>query len=333
MNRRNLLRTAGVFGGMGAALMVLALLSLGLGAVYIAPQDQWAALTAGAVDETTRNILLLVRWPRVAGAALTGAALAVAGCLMQRVMGNPLAGPNILGVNSGAGLCVLALAAFLPQASQWAPAAAFAGALTASLGVYALSARFGAGRTTLILAGVAISGILGAATDALLTLYPRVQAGRVDFLIGGFSGLNWERVLPCVLPVAGGILLSAVLGYDLNVLSLGEDSARSLGMRVGLLRFVFILLAAVLAGCAVSLSGLVGFVGLITPHVVRFLIGHDARLQIPLCALSGAVFTLGCDLLARLAFAPYELPVGIVMSALGGPFFLWLLFRRREKRL
>lgn len=114
------------------------------------------------------------------------------------------------------------------------------------------------------------------------------------------------------------------------MLSLGDETARSLGMRTGLMRFVFLMLAALLAGSAVSLAGLVGFVGLVTPHAVRFLVGPDARYQLPLCALAGAAFALACDLVARLLFAPYELPVGIVMSALGGPFFLWLLLKRRE---
>jgi len=332
MNKMRPLRMVGVFVGMGAALFALALLSLGLGAVPISPGEQWAVLTGRGADETVRSILLLVRWPRVAGAAMTGAALAVAGCLLQRVMGNPLAGPNILGVNAGSGLCVLALAAFFPQLAALAPAAAFIGALAAALGVYGLASRFGAGRVTLVLAGVAISSILGALTDTLLTLYPQVQAGRVDFMIGGFSSLSWERILPCIVPVLGGILVAWVLSYDLNVLTLGEETAHTLGMRVKLLRFVFVLLAALLAGCAVSMAGLMGFVGLITPHAVRFLTGSDARRQIPLCALTGAAFALACDLISRLLFAPYELPVGIVMSALGGPFFLWLLFRRREAR-
>ena len=332
MNKRAPLHTTGVFVGMGAALLVLALLSLSLGAVEIPLSQQWAILTGGGADESTRSILLLVRWPRVAGAALTGAALAVAGCLLQRVMGNPLAGPNILGVNAGSGLCVLVLSAFFPQLTALSPAAAFLGALAAAMGVYALASRFGAERMTLVLAGVAVSSILGAMTDTLLTLYPQVQAGRVDFMIGGFSALSWERVSPCILPVILGMLVAWVLSYDLNVLALGEETAHALGMRVKLLRFVFILLAAVLAGCAVSMAGLVGFIGLITPHAVRFLTGSDARRQIPLCALTGAAFTLACDLISRLLFAPYELPVGIVMSALGGPFFLWLLFRRREAR-
>lgn len=330
MNRKKSLRMVGILTGMGAALCLLALVSLGLGAVPISLTEQWAVLIGKPVADTTRSILLWVRWPRVAGATLTGAALAVAGCILQRVMDNPLAGPNILGVNTGSGLGVLVLTAFCPRLTALSPAAAFVGALLAALGVYALAARFGAGRMTLVLAGVALSGILGAMTDMLLTLYPKVQAGRVDFMIGGFSSLSWERVLPCLLPILVGILTAWILSYDLNVLALGEDMARSLGMRVKVMRFVFMMLAALLAGCAVSMAGLVGFVGLITPHAVRFLVGSDARRQIPLCALTGAVFALGCDLLARILFAPYELPVGILMSVLGGPFFLWLLFRRRE---
>lgn len=311
------------------AFGVLVVLNLGLGAVTIPLGQQWAVATGGEAPETARKILTLVRWPRVLGAALAGGALAVAGALLQAVLGNGLAGPNIIGVNAGAGLSVLAFSAFFPQLTRWAPLAAFAGALLAALTVYLLALHSGAGRMTLVLAGVAVSTILGAATDTLLTLYPQIQAGRVDFMIGGFSGMSMTRITPCIFTIGGGILAAWAMSYDLNVMALGDETARSLGMRTGLVRFVFLMLAALLAGSAVSMAGLVGFVGLVTPHVVRFLAGPDARYQLPLCALAGAAFALACDLAARLLFAPYELPVGIVMSALGGPFFLWLLLKRR----
>lgn len=329
-NKRAALKRTLAFSLTGLGLAALVMMSLALGAVPIPPAQQWAVATGGEAPETARQILTLVRWPRVLGAALAGGALAVAGALLQAVLGNGLAGPNIMGVNAGAGLSVLALSAFFPHLTRWAPLAAFIGALLAALTVYLLALHSGAGRMTLVLAGVAVSTILGAATDTLLTLYPEIQAGRMDFMIGGFSGMSMARITPCLFTVSGGILAAWILGYDLNVLSLGDETARSLGMRTGLMRFVFLMLAALLAGSAVSLAGLVGFVGLVTPHAVRFLVGPDARYQLPLCALAGAAFALACDLVARLLFAPYELPVGIVMSALGGPFFLWLLLKRRE---
>ena len=329
-NRRAGWRRTLAFALAALALGALVMLSLGLGAVSIPPDQQWAVATGGEAPETARQILTLVRWPRVLGAALAGGALAVAGALLQAVLGNGLAGPNIMGVNAGAGLAVLALSAFFPQLTRWAPLAAFAGALGAALVVYLLALHSGAGPMTLVLAGVAVSTVLGAATDTLLTLYPQIQAGRVDFMIGGFSGMSMARIAPCIFTIGGGILAAWALSYDLNVLALGEETARSLGMRTGLMRFVFLMLAALRAGSAVSLAGLVGFVGLVTPHAVRFLVGSDARYQLPLCALAGAAFSLACDLAARLIFAPYELPVGIVMSALGGPFFLWLLLKGRR---
>lgn len=314
-------------------LAALCVASICVGSVSLTPGQVWSALWRPDEAATATQIVRFVRLPRVLAAVLSGSALAVSGLLLQAVLGNALASPSTIGVNAGAGLMTLFVAAVLPQAVQWTPVAAFVGALGAALLVYLLAARGGASRMTIILAGVAVSSFLGAMTDTLLTLFPDAQMNRVAFMIGGYTGVSLAGMGFARLLIPAGLAAAWLMSYDLNILTLGEETARSLGLRTGLVRGAFLLLAALLAGCAVSFSGLLGFIGLIVPHAVRFFLGQDHRFLVPGCLLSGAAFALGCDLVARTLFAPYELPVGIVMSALGGPFFLYLLLRQKRGRL
>lgn len=218
-----------------------------------------------------------------------------------------------------------------PAAAALIPAAAFLGALCTALFIYLLAVRAGLSRTTLILAGVAVSSILTAGIDALTLLYPDDVIGATGFMLGGFSGVTLDAVLSAGGYLLAGAVLAALLAVDLNLLQLGEESAASLGLAVGRVRFAAILSAALLAGAAVSFAGLLGFVGLLVPHIARRLVGTDNRWLMPASVLAGGSFVLLCDLAARMAFAPFELPVGIVMSLLGGPFFLSLLLRRRKR--
>ena len=198
--------------------------------------------------------------------------------------------------------------------------------------IYGLAVTTGASRITIVLAGVAVSGFFGAGSDAITTLVPDAWTGASTFLVGGFSGVTFQNIRFSLWYIAGGLVLALLLCHDMNILALGEETAQSLGLSVRLCRLLFIVTAAVLAGGAVSSGGLMGFVGLIVPHAARFLVGEDNRRLIPASALLGASFVLGCDLLARVLFAPYELPVGILLNFLGGPFFLWLLLRQRRHR-
>lgn len=318
-----------ILGLTAGALLILTVLSFCLGSSGLSPEQLWRALIQGDAGDKAYQILMYVRLPRTLGAVLAGGALAVSGALLQAVLGNPLASPNVIGVNSGAGLFTMAAAAFFPGAIALGPVFAFIGALVAALAVYAIATRTGASRRTIVLAGMAVSSFLGAFTDIILTLFPETQMNRIAFMIGGFSGLNMSSLSLVGILIPIGIALAIALGYELNVLSLGEEVAGSLGLRAGVYRTVYLALAALLAGCAVSFAGLLGFVGLIVPHAARFLIGTDQRYLIPMCALAGGGFTLACDIVARTAFAPFELPVGIIMSILGGPFFVYLLFRRK----
>ena len=185
----------------------------------------------------------------------------------------------------------------------------------------------------IVLSGVAVSSFIGAITDTILTLKPDTLIARAAFMIGGYSGVTMGSVAFAGILNIFAFIIALILSYDMNVLALGDESARSLGLDVVSIRFFSLTIAAVLAGSAISFAGLIGFVGLIVPHASRFLVGHDNRILLPVSALIGSIFTLLCDLLARVLFAPYEIPVGIIMSFLGGPFFIYLLIKRRRGQL
>ena len=312
----------------GGFCLTAALLSLCLGAVPLSLSQLWQAVLAGPGD-TAGSIFWYVRLPRTAGCILAGGALAVSGAVIQNVLDNKLASPGIIGVNAGAGLAVTVCCA-LGALSCWAVAgAAFTGAMAAAGLVAFLGQKTGASRTTVILGGVPVNAFLNALAEAVTRLFPEVAMVSVDFRVGGFAAVSIPRLVPAGIGILLSLALVLTLCSELDVLALGEETARSLGLSVRRMRMVFLVLAAVLAGCAVSFSGLLGFVGLIVPHGARKLAGSESRYLLPLCALGGAGFVTVCDCLCRVAFAPYELPVGIGMSVLGGPFFLVLLLKQR----
>ena len=249
------------------------------------------------------------------------------------MLANPLASPNIIGVNAGAGLMVGLCCAFLPTMGRGLSGAAFLGAMAAVLLVLGIARRIGASRMTVILAGVAVNAFLNAGTDAVVTLFPDAGIGSADFRVGGFSAVPAGRLWPAALLILMGVALSLTLANELDLLALGEETAHGLGLSVRRMQFLLLGIAAVLAGAAVSFAGQLGFVGLIVPHLARRLVGGGNGILLPMCALSGAALVTFCDLAARLLFAPYELPVGILLSLIGGPFFLMLLVRQRGGRL
>ena len=324
-------KQTGLFLAAGALCLVSAVLSLGLGAAELSLSQLWQALLRGPGD-TAGVIFWYVRLPRTCACLLAGGALAAAGCVLQSVLGNPLASPGIIGVNAGAGLAVTACCG-LGLLSGWAfSLAAFGGALAAVLTVVLLAKKTGASRTTVILSGVAMNTVLNALRDAVTVLAPDAGAMGSDFRVGGFSAVSLDRLLPAGVLILAALVLVLTLCNELDVLVLGEDTARSLGLNAGRMRTVFLLLAAVLAGAAVSFAGLLGFVGLIVPNAARALLGSESRRLLPLSVLGGAGLVTACDLIARTAFVPYELPVGILLSVLGGPVFLWLLLKKKGGR-
>ncbi|MGM9537949.1 MAG: FecCD family ABC transporter permease [Candidatus Onthomonas sp.] len=309
-----------------------AVLSLWIGSVSLSPAEVISALTGQDTGSVAARIVLYTRLPRTCAALLAGAALAVSGCVIQTVLSNPLASPGIIGVNSGAGLAVALVCAVAPLAQQWTPLVAFLGALAGILLVLGLAERTSASRITVVLAGVAVSNLFSAGIDAVVTLVPDALNGVSDFRIGGFSGVTMAQLAPAAALILVSLALVLSLSHQLDILALGGDTAQSLGLSVRPVRFLLLLLAAALAGAAVSFSGLISFVGLIVPHTMRRLVGEDSLPLLLSSALGGAFFVTACDLLARVLFAPYELPVGIILAFAGAPFFLWLLFRQRGGR-
>ncbi len=323
---------AGILLALAALTALAAGASLCLGAVSLPLRDTLRALLGGGEGTLASQIVLYARLPRVCGSLLAGGALAASGVVIQSVLMNPLAAPNIIGVNSGAGLAAALCCAAAPTALELVPIAAFLGALAGVLLVLLLAERTGAARITVVLAGLAVSSIFGAGIDGVVTLVPDALNGYTDFRIGGLRGLSMARVAPAAVMIALALAAALTLSHELDLLALGRETAQSLGLPARRLQLILLALAAALAGAAISFAGLLGFVGLIVPHIARRLVGEESRFLLPASALGGAALLTACDVLARLLFAPYELPVGIVLSFVGGPFFIWLLLRQRGGR-
>lgn len=314
-------------------LIIGALMSVSIGSAKIPLSDIISAMKQGDNTLKTYIIIMFVRIPRTLAAVLAGCALSFSGAMLQSVLNNSLASPNVIGVNSGAGLFAVLIAAFFPASLHFTTVAAFTGAILAVFLVYFIAQKTGASRMTIVLSGVAVSSFIGAITDTILTLKPDTVFARTTFLIGGFSGITMEKISFAGLFIVLAFFIALIISYDMNILALGDESAKSLGLNIVRVRFMCLILAAVLAGCAVSFAGQIGFIGLIVPHVSRFLVGYDNRILLPVSALLGSIFSLICDLLARVLFAPFEIPVGIIMSFLGGPFFIYLLIKGKRGQL
>lgn len=340
-----------------AALLVLLLLSLTLaitlGPVRIAPQQAWQItahelgwrlgldLAPGDWSQAQYQIVWRLRLPRVLLAALAGAGLALVGVAMQAMVRNPLADPYLLGVSSGASVGAVTVLAFgaLAFAGELAlPLGAFGGALAACIAVYLLAhtgGRLLASR--LILGGVAIAYCLGGLTSLIvLTADQRELANSVlTWTLGSLAGTRWDELgLPATLLLAGIALLLAQ-ARALNALLAGEESAATLGVDTTRTRRWLFLLVSLVTGVLVAVTGPIGFVGLMVPHVTRMLVGSEHRRVLPVAALIGAIFLVWVDVLSRISFAPAEVPVGVITSLLGGPFFVWMLCRKsaRERML
>lgn len=311
------------------AVIVIAGMTISLmkGAVNIAPAEIMKAIgnhNAGFQAQIIWNI----RLPRALVGALVGMNLALAGAILQAVMKNPLADPHIIGISSGAGLAGIIVLVLYPKMEYLLTPVAFIGAMGAASLIYILAWKGGIRPIRIVLAGVAVSAFLGSGISTLLVFYSDRVHGALMWMVGGLTARSWPH-LYIILPysILGGIL--AFWGAKkLNVLSLGDETAKGLGLHVELTRLIMTAVAALLAASAVSIVGLLGFVGLIVPHVARLLIGSDYRFLLPASALLGMGVIILSDTLARTLFAPVEMPVGIIMAFFGAPFFLYLL--RRE---
>ena len=308
-------------------MLIAACLGVLLGSTRLSLGDAISAIARGEMGSPAARILLYVRLPRVLASLVCGMALSVSGAVIQGVLANRLASPSIIGVNAGAALAVTLCSAFGIlggwRLSFFAFLGAFATVLLVSLG----AKHWGASRGTVILIGVALNALLGAISDTVTTFIPEISMMKNDFRIGDFSSVTYARVLPAAIVILLAVILLITLSNELDVLSLGEENATGLGLRTDLCRVVFLLLSALLAGAAVSVCGLLSFVGLLVPHAVRRIASSESRHLIPLSALIGGGFVSICDTLSRVVFAPYELPVGILMAFLGAPFFMFILIK------
>lgn len=281
----------------------------------------------GNVQTTDEMVIWNIRFPRNIVGALVGANLAVSGAILQAVMKNPLADPGIVGVSSGAGLAGVIMLIFMPEASILLTPVAFVGAMLSAAAVYALAWKNGIRPTRIILAGVAVSAFLGSGISALLVFYSDKVQGALLWMVGGLSARSWPQVETLFPYTILGLVLALAGCKALTILSLGDETARGLGVPVERVRFSMTAVAALLAAGAVSVAGLIGFVGLVVPHIVRLIIGTDYKYVIPGSAILGAGVLVFCDTLGRVAFSPIEIPAGIIMAFLGAPFFLYLLRR------
>lgn len=285
----------------------------------------------GAVDIPLSNeIVFDIRLPRIILGALIGILLSCSGAILQSVLKNPLSDPYILGVSSGAAVGA-ALAFSLSLFSFFiVPIFAFIGALAAVFLVYKVANVRGLiSPQTLILSGVSVSMLLSAILT-LIVLFGNSIYPIYFWLLGGLSGANWNIVLNILPYAVFGLVFSMIFEKELNILSLGDETAMSLGVNVGLLRSIFLIISSFMAAAAVSVSGIIGFVGLIIPHIVRIIFGSDNRILLPVSAILGAVFLILADTIARTIFSPIEIPVGIVTAFFGVPFFIYVLRNRKN---
>lgn len=302
-------------------------LSLIKGALNIPLSEIFQAIAAKG-SGSHEQIIWNIRLPRTLVGALVGLNLALSGAILQAVMKNPLADPHIIGISSGAGLAGIVVLVLFPKMEYLLTPAAFIGAVGAALLIYLLAWKGGIRPIRIILAGVAVSAFLGSGISALLVLYGDRVHGALVWMVGGLTARSWPH-LYIILPYSiCGSLFAFCGAKQLNVLSLGDEVARGLGLKVELTRIVMTTVAALLAASAVSVVGLLGFVGLIVPHAARLLIGSDYRFLLPASAVLGMGVVTISDTLARTLFSPIEIPVGIIMAFVGAPFFLYLL--RRE---
>lgn len=290
------------------------------------------SLSIGAASSISLDspIFKYIRLPRTLAPILSGAALALSGYIIQRILNNPLSSPNIIGVNSGAGLMAAIATVFIPGSAFALSASSFIGAFAATLLIYMLSQKTGSSRTTIILSGVALNSIFNAFSDIIATIAPESIYATNSFRIGGFQAITLERLFVPSILIGLSILALLLLSRELEILSLGRAEAKSVGLNSDKYNLILLSIASLLASSAVSFSGLIGFVGLVIPHIIRKRFKtFSIQAQIILTAILGAGFTLAADTVARTLFIPYEIPVGIIISLIGGPFFIYILFETK----
>lgn len=317
------------------ALIFLALVAVSVGAASVGMKEAISALFGGG-DRLAEVIVIRMRLPRVLMAILAGAGLAASGAVMQGILRNPLASPFTLGVASAAGfgaaLAMVLGAGFVGWGKYIVATNAFMFATLASFLVYGLAKLRGATSEGMILAGIAIMYMFSALTSMLEYMGKKEDVHAIVFwLMGNLGGADFGKVIVVLIVISISLSLLMMRSWDLNALALGDEAAGSLGVNVESVRMVGMVLSALATSGVICFTGTIGFVGLVSPHITRMAIGGDNRFLIPTSCLSGALLLLGADTIARTVLAPTEVPVGIVTSLAGIPFFLYLLFRKRRE--
>ena len=327
---------------IGFILFTLSLYSLTVGAISISTMDVIYSLLGQQEDFQTTLVVNEIRLPRLILGVIVGAGLAVAGAAMQGLFRNPLADPGLVGVSSGAALAAVTVivlgGGYLSQyVVFWGyfalPLAAFTGGGLVTWVIYKIATKDG--RTDvglMLLTGIAIGAIAGAATGLLTYFATDAELRSLTFWsMGSIASASWQDIAISAGPILLTIIILPLFARALNAFLMGEAVSSHMGFNVKQLKFVVIVLTALAVGASVAVSGMIGFVGLVAPHIVRLLLGPDHRWLIPGSAILGAILIIGSDMVARSILSPAELPIGIIMSAFGGPFFLWLLIQRRSR--
>ena len=313
-------------------LFMAFILSILNGTLSFSPHEVLDVFRGRSQEQLIQHIVWNVRLPRTLVAMMVGFNMAIAGALLQGILRNPLASPNIIGANSGAGLAAVIVMSLMPRNMKVLPSAAFLGALLAGLIIYALARREGrSSGITIILAGVALGALLSAFTSALMILHSDDLGITYTWLAGSLIGRGWPYFsLIWPYSLAGG-LAAVFLSPRVNLFLLGEEVGKSLGLSVEISRLLIIINASILAGSAVSVAGTIGFIGIVAPHTARMMVGNDYRYLVILSGILGSLLLTISDTLARTLFQPLEIPVGIFTAVLGAPFFYFLLYKKRSE--
>ncbi|MBO4932287.1 MAG: iron ABC transporter permease [Clostridia bacterium] len=318
---------------LAALLVILSVAAVNIGTVQYSIPEIFTSITAKEAELTaeqniTRTIVLNLRLPRVVLTILVGACLSAAGALLQAVMRNPLADPGSIGVSAGAGTAAITILLIFPNMTTALPMFAFVGAALACVLIYVMAWKDGVSPVRIILAGVAINSVLGAYNSLLQLMNSDNLTGVLAFMNGSLSGMSWTHVRTILSYSVIGLLLSLLCIRHANALQLGDEMAKNLGVRVNGARIALSAVSAFLAAATVSVVGMISFVGLVVPHISRMLVGSDYKVMLPTSILMGSLTLLVADTIGRTIVPGMEIPVGIVMSVCGGPFFLYMLRKR-----
>lgn len=324
---KSIIKVTSVILILSCILCVLALISISIGSARYSLRD----IMTNLLTEESNPIKIIIynlRLPRIISAILIGAALSVGGALLQSVMRNPLADPGTIGVSAGAGTAATTILLLFPHMTTAVPIFAFGGAALACGLIYLLAWKGGVDPVRIILSGVAINSVLGGYNGFLQMLYSDNLQGVLGFMNGSLSGRSWSDVKTLTIYVIIGLFLALICIKSANALQLGDEMAKNLGINVNLSRIALSAVSAFLAAATVSVAGMIGFVGLVVPHIARMIVGSDYKIMIPTSMLLGAVVLLFADTVGRTLVPGMDIPVGTIMSMVGGPFFLYMLRKK-----